>query len=217
MARGQPVSRRGRKPIDGRSYGGVASADRRAERRRRLIDAGIRAFGRDGFAATTTRGLCAEAGLTQRYFYEAFGGLEALFIEVCRTLGGDLKAAILDAIARVPREPEPMIRAALTTYFKALREDPDRARIGLVEAFTVSPGAEMLARRTIEELAEILATTLETLGPTGHAPARLRLLAIGLVGATHHMALTWMLGGYRESVGELVDTTVVLYRSLVPA
>lgn len=206
------------KALRGRSYGGVASEERRAERRRRLLAAGVRAFGRDGYAGTTTRSLCAEAGLTQRYFYEAFDGLEALFIEVARTLAEDLKRAILEAITRVPREPEPMIRAALTTYFEALRDDPAKARIGLVEAFTVSPGAELLARGTIEELAGILHATLDSFdGLERRDPASTRLLSIGIVGATHHIALTWMLGGFREPVAALVETTVLLYRALIPA
>ncbi|MBC7173041.1 MAG: TetR/AcrR family transcriptional regulator, partial [Polyangiaceae bacterium] len=166
---------------EGRTYGGVGSEERRAERRRRLVEAGIRAFGREGFAATTTRSLCAEAGLTQRYFYEAFDGLESLFLEVCRTLATQLKEAILAALADVPREPEPMIRAALEAYFRSLEENPDGARVGLIEAFTVSRSAEMLVRQTIEELAAILQATVQSFDHP-RPPGDARLLTIGLVG-----------------------------------
>ena len=39
-----------------------------------------------GGLAMAARGICAAAGLTDRYFYESFASLEALLAEVYRTL-----------------------------------------------------------------------------------------------------------------------------------
>ena len=55
-----------------RPYRGVSATDRRDQRRQRLIDAGLQLFGTRGIAAVGIVDVCAEAGLTKRYFYENF-------------------------------------------------------------------------------------------------------------------------------------------------
>ncbi len=59
-------------PTRERRYGGKTTTERRAERRERLLDAGLALFGTQGFATVTIEALCAEAGLNPRYFYEQF-------------------------------------------------------------------------------------------------------------------------------------------------
>ena len=61
-----------------RPYRGVSATDRRHQRRQRLIDAGLQLFGTRGIAAVGIVDVCAEAGLTKRYFYENFASLAEL-------------------------------------------------------------------------------------------------------------------------------------------
>ena len=63
-----------------RSYAGRTAAERRAERRERLLEAGLQLFGTDGYAATSIEKLCAAAGVSTRSFYEEFDGREALLM-----------------------------------------------------------------------------------------------------------------------------------------
>src|SRR5687768_13247318 len=112
----------------GRLYGGLSEDERKRERRVKFIEAGIVMFGRDGFAGVTTRSLCAEAGLTQRYFYESFKDIEALFHGVLRVLGERLETLLLDAAARAAEKPEVQLRAALSSYFQLLKQDENVAR-----------------------------------------------------------------------------------------
>ena len=65
-----------------RPYGGLAMEERVAARRARFIEAGVELFGTQGFRGATVRGVCAAAGLTDRYFYESFPTLEALLAAV---------------------------------------------------------------------------------------------------------------------------------------
>src|SRR2546426_10623825 len=81
-----------------RVYAGVSGGDRLTTRRGQLVKAGIICFGRDGFAATTTRSLSAESGLSQRYFYESFTGIEEVFAQVVREKGEENQAKIAQAI-----------------------------------------------------------------------------------------------------------------------
>src|SRR5690242_16652915 len=77
-----------------RDYGGISAADRRAERRRKLISAGRRLWGEAGVAEVTVRGVCAAAGLIPRYFYEQFPNREALLFAV----SDDVRDELLDAL-----------------------------------------------------------------------------------------------------------------------
>ena len=53
----------------GRRYRGVSEEARQAERRQRFVEAGLTVFGSRGYHSSTVRSICAEAGLTERYFY----------------------------------------------------------------------------------------------------------------------------------------------------
>src|ERR1039458_3042622 len=55
-----------------RLYRGISPAERRAQRRERLFDAGVEQFGNQGYAQSSIRSVCAEASLNSRYFYESF-------------------------------------------------------------------------------------------------------------------------------------------------
>jgi AcrR family transcriptional regulator len=206
----RPAARASAPRAAGRSYGGISGEDRRAERRERFIEAGITAFGRDGFRGTTTRSVCAEAQLTQRYFYESFDDLEALFLAVAIRLGERVRAVL---VAPGPEgDPRAFVQAQLTRYFQLLKRDPAGARILLLEVYTASTRVGELALRFTEELAVLVRQQIEAAFP--HLLGRgidAQLVATALVGATHHLALRWILSGYRESLQRIVETATVVY------
>ncbi|AVM01920.1 TetR/AcrR family transcriptional regulator [Gordonia iterans] len=61
-----------------RSYGGEPGDARVARRRAALIDAALDLLGDPESGGVTVRGICARAGLTPRYFYESFSGVDDL-------------------------------------------------------------------------------------------------------------------------------------------
>ncbi|NHA01109.1 hypothetical protein G5V59_17810 [Nocardioides sp. W3-2-3] len=56
---------------DARRYGGQDAAQRVAERRARLLAAGLAVMGERGVAGATVRGVAEASGLAARYFYES--------------------------------------------------------------------------------------------------------------------------------------------------
>jgi AcrR family transcriptional regulator len=196
-----------------RPYGGVSHEQRRTDRYERFMQAGLRVFGRNGYAATTTRNLCAEAGLTQRYFYESFRDLEELFITIITRLGRELDAAILQAQSGAGT-PEDRARASLTAYLEGIQRDPNIGRILLIELYAIGGQTAPMARAFNARQAELLQLALESSFPQ---PTRkgvnTRLLAIGFVGATHHIALSWVVGGYSETIEELVEALLRIFRT----
>ena len=78
-----------------RRYRGRLPDERRADRRRRLLDAGLELFGTVGYHGTSIERLCAQAGVTARHFYQEFSGREALlaalFGEIVSEVGQAVK------------------------------------------------------------------------------------------------------------------------------
>jgi len=112
-----------------RIYRGVHAADRRAERRERLIEAGLALFGTRGYHRTTVRELCARAKLTERYFYESFGEREELVLEVFEHVAGEMARHMESAVAAAPPDPLAKARAAIAASVTYLTDDPRRARL----------------------------------------------------------------------------------------
>jgi AcrR family transcriptional regulator len=87
------------------------------ETRRALLDAALRLFGRDGFEATSTRLVCAEARVTLPAIAYHFGNKEGLYLACAddvvaryRDRMGPALAAVVSALPAMPREAA---RAAL--------------------------------------------------------------------------------------------------------
>jgi AcrR family transcriptional regulator len=111
---------------DVRPYGGVQARDRVAERRRRLLDAGLELLGgSDSPPDLTVRAVCAEAGITARYFYESFTDKDALVAAVFDRVVADIAATTQAAVAAAP--PEEQNRAGIANLVDAVAAD---ARVG---------------------------------------------------------------------------------------
>src|ERR1700758_2951732 len=82
-----------------RPYRGIKPDDRRAERRARLLDAGLSILGSEaGPEAATVRGVCRRSGVSARYFYESFSDRDNLVGTVCAWVIADLAATTQAAV-----------------------------------------------------------------------------------------------------------------------
>src|SRR3984885_4520719 len=97
LSRGAPITMT--KPSEKRRYSGQSFEDRQAERRARLVKAAAVVAARHGLEGTSVAAICAEAGLTARYFYESFPGREAIFVEAYRAVQDELLARMQAAPA----------------------------------------------------------------------------------------------------------------------
>src|SRR5438270_12648428 len=92
-------------------YGGIPADERRAERRERLLEAGLEILGTEGWQAATVRAICKQARLNPRYFYESFSGLDELLVAVFDTIVTDAVAAVVANLDNVPQTAEEQARA----------------------------------------------------------------------------------------------------------
>lgn len=183
-------------PPSERRYRGIAADDRREARRDALVAAACRLYGERGFAATSIDVVCAEAGLTKRYFYESFANAELLLVAAFEAVTAELFEAIDAAAAEAPA-PLP---AMLTAFFTALQDHPQFARVFFVEMSGVGAAAEAALEASRRALAARL------MRETGDDPASLR--AAGATGAVRQIALSWIAGGYAEPLAEVVAAAV---------
>jgi AcrR family transcriptional regulator len=187
-----------------RPYRGVSATDRRHQRRQRLIDAGLQLFGTRGIAAVGIVDVCAEAGLTKRYFYENFASIDALAEAVFEHVTGNLVAVVAPAIEiGAGRDPRP----ALTVYIRALLSDPRVVRLLAVESQTgpLKKYRDGFPTRAVELWFAFAAD--EDMPP----PQDMRLKAYGFVGAAQQIGMAWLDGHLPLTIHEVIDQLVDMF------
>src|SRR4051812_6112024 len=186
-----------------RNYAGLSADERRLARRERLIEGAIRAYGERGYRNATVKAVCEAAGLTERYFYESFANSEALLVASYRAVTAILLKALEEAGAATPGGAAERVRATLARYFQALKNDPQSARLFLVEIAGVSAELDRVFAASLEAFGALLERTF---GAGSVDP----LLRKAVVGGVIHLALDWVARGYRESVEAVADAALRL-------
>jgi AcrR family transcriptional regulator len=194
-----------------RRYRGVTPAERQAERRQRLLDAGLELFGTVGYASTSVRAVSAAASLNSRYFYESFSSREDLLYNVYQRIVGDIFTRASEAVAR-ESTVEGQARAGLLAAWTVVTEDRRKARIIAVEVVGVSERLERLRHDTRQALAQFTADNALRLAGDG---VRLRLdpvlTARFLMGGVVEVLLEWINGDVSASSAEVVDLFTALF------
>jgi AcrR family transcriptional regulator len=195
-----------------RRYAGLSDEQRRADRRRRLIEAGWELFGTIGYAATSIERLCAQAGVTARHFYEEFAGREALLVAVY----DEIIALALDAIHTALDSAGPglaaRVRAGVEAYVRAMTGDVRRVRIVYLEAVGVSPAMEEHRYSSAHLFTRITEGEAAAAAARGAlAPREYGLTAIALAGATNALLLDWARRSPSPPVEPIVDELVRIF------
>ena len=190
-----------------RPYRGVSATDRRHQRRQRLIDAGLQLFGTRGIAAVGIVDVCAEAGLTKRYFYENFASIDALAEAVFEHVTGNLVAMVAPAIEiGAGRDPRP----ALTVYIRALLSDPRVVRLLAVESQTgpLKKYHDGFPTRAVELWFGFASADTDADMPP---PQDMRLKAYGFVGAAQQIGMAWLDGHLPLTIDKVIDELVDMF------
>jgi len=205
----------------GRPYGGLPPAERVAARRARFIEAGLNLFGTQGFRGATVRGICQEAGLTDRYFYESFDSLEALLLAVYRQLMDALRLGLQQVLSDSPTAPQEgltqVARLAYGVWFDVVR-DPRAARVVLVEVLGLSATVDAEYEAAMGEFTRLTTAPLVAANQAGTlSAAQLELLGRALTGAAVYAARWWVASGYALSREDAVEACVLMATGSVAA
>jgi AcrR family transcriptional regulator len=182
---------------EGRRYAGASQADRQTDRRERLVRAAIEVFGRAGREGATVAAICAEAGLTARYFYESFPNREALYLEAYR----EVQRELLKELAGWADPADPA-RGALMGFYAALARHPGLARVFLLDPHGRDPDMHAAGRDTARRLVLLFTPTTTA-----------ELVAAGLLGAVIDIARRWIESGFAEPVEAVVAAALPFVRA----
>ena len=200
-----------------RTYRGVTPAERQAERRERLMEAGLELFGTVGYARTSVRTLSAAASLNSRYFYESFTDREDLLYAVYQRIIGDIFAKVRDAVAGEDTL-DAQTRAGLRAAWTAVTQDRRKARIVALEAVGVSERLERHRHETRQALARLTADNALALAGGG---IRLRLdpvlTARFLMGGVVEILLEWANDDLDASAEDVVEHLTALFTAAAHA
>jgi AcrR family transcriptional regulator len=200
-----------------RTYRGITPAERRADRRERLMEAGLELFGTVGYARTSVRALSAAASLNSRYFYESFGSREDLLYRVYQRIITEVFTKASEAVAR-EHTIEGQARAGLRAAWTAVTEDRRKARVVALEVVGVSERLERLRRENRHALAKLTADNALSLAAHG---VRLRLdpvlTARFLMGGVVEVLLDWINGDLDAPTEEVVEHFTALFTAAARA
>jgi AcrR family transcriptional regulator len=172
-----------------RRYSGQSFEARQAERRARLVAAALEVAGRTGLDATSVAAICAEAGLTARYFYESFPNRDAIFVEAYRLAQERLLGHM--NVAKGKGDPA---RGGLKGFFTALATHPGVARVFLVDLEDHSDAMRMASFEGVRKLSAMLGLK------AGHP-----LMIAGIIGAIVDIGKRWIESDFAEPVDRVVE------------
>ncbi len=191
-----------------RPFRGVSAEQRRQQRHQALLEAGLTVIAECGMAATTIEAVCAEAGLSKRYFYEHFRSREELFAVLADSLIEQILSDAIEAV-RAHRDLDERLRAASARVVTLLTEDPRRARlfvdaVGNAQLYaTVGRAEHTLAELIVDEITRDIDTSVEQ-------RARQYVVTVILVTGTAQAVTDWLDGRSDLSLDDLVDTVANL-------
>ena len=192
----------------GRPYAGRSPDERREQRRRRLLDAGLQVFGTVGYDEATITLLCATARVGNKAFYEEFPSREALLLAVATDIVASAAELLETALVSAPDDLEQRVRAGLTAYISHLTEDPRRIRIAYREVRVAPLEAERQFASV--SFAALVAAQVDQLGIGRHAQDNL-LLALALTGGVGELLNYWTTAVDKPSTERLVEELTRLY------
>ena len=113
-------------------YRGQSAQERVAARRQQLVEATLEVWARvEGPPVTMTR-ICAEAGLTERYFYEQFANLDDALLAVLREITEEIRTVVDAAISGTEGGPAERVRAAVEAFVRLITDDPRKGRVAIL-------------------------------------------------------------------------------------
>ncbi len=175
----------------------------------RIFHAMAEAMAERGYVATPVAEIVKRAGVSRETFYQHFDSKQDCFIAAYAWATDALRGSFLEGLESAG-SPLDRFGDLLDRYLAALGEDPDRARLFLVEVYAAGP--EMMRRR-LEVQAEAAAVLAAVLGADD---AESRFACEALLAAIVQMATAHITLGEPQRLSRLRAPLVALAGSLFP-
>ena len=193
-----------------RPYRGVEAADRIADRRRRFLEAGLDILGSDpDLSELTVRGICRQAGIALRYFYESFTDKDDLVAAVFDWVIADIAATTQAAVTAAPLKEQS--RAGMANIVRTIAADP---RVGRL-LFSSQLSNPVVLRKRAESAALMAMLTVQHAGALGaQTNDRTKAASHFVVGGVSQMIAAWLAGETGLDNDQLVDQLAAMLDAL---
>lgn len=178
-------------------------------RRRALLDAAARHFGKRGFEATSIRDIAAAVGMLPGSLYYHFASKEALLLAVHQEGVEHIQQAVEAALRQAPANPWDRLEAACVAHLVALVGGNEYAQVVTPQFTRAMPAA--LSKRLIQQrdaYETIFADLVNAL--TIPRSANVRYLRLALLGSLN-WTLTWYHAG-ADSPAHIAHQVLHLFR-----
>ena len=190
-----------------RPYRGIDAADRLAERRGKLLTAGLDLLGSPDQDVTelTVRAICKEAGLGLRYFYESFTDKDDFVAAVFDWVIADIAATTQAAVAAAPIKEQS--RAGMANVVKTVAGD---ARVGRL-LFSTQLSNAVIVRKRSDSTALFAALLFQHAGTLGATVTdRMKATSHFVVGGVGQMISAWLSGDVALEPDRLIDQLALI-------
>ncbi|WP_232667568.1 TetR/AcrR family transcriptional regulator [Pseudonocardia sp. TRM90224] len=177
-------------------------------RRKQLVDAAFRVIGKEGFAAATTRRICAEAGASLAAFHYCFDSKEELLVELTRQTQAELTSRHA-AEVEIGGSVAASVRATLRGYWETVEEDPNRESVlmALTQHALHEPALAGVAAQQYVEYHRVAQESLERIAAACDVSWTLPVEQVArmLVVVTDGVTLAWLVDGDRDAALTALD------------
>jgi AcrR family transcriptional regulator len=151
--------------------------------RDRLMRAMARTVAEHGYQETTVRRLLGRAGLSRRTYYELFEDKEDCFLAAYDEVIDHVMGVVIESYEE-GGSPEERIEHGLRAFLQFCADEPEVARMCIVEVLAAGPAARARRAETMERLASLMEEALSELRGD---KALSKLAAQGLIGGVHEL------------------------------
>lgn len=172
--------------------------------RDRLMRAMARTVAEYGYQETTVRRLLGRAGLSRRTYYELFEDKEHCYLAAYDEVVDHVLGLVVEAYEE-GGSPEQRIERGLRAFLEFCAEEPDIARMCIVEVLAAGPAARARRAETMERLSDLMSEALEELRGDRKLS---KLAARGLIGGVHELIYGPIDRGETQDLPELAEQIV---------
>jgi AcrR family transcriptional regulator len=170
--------------------------------RARLVEAATHVFGTSSFGEARVADVLERAAISRKTFYEQFADKEAAFLAAYDAAATRARDAV-SAAAREHDRREDSVRAGIDALLRFLADEPELARLLVVEVTGAGPTALRRRNDAVRAFAAILAGS-----DAQDAPVAAQVTAGGIWEVVHALVLEGRAGELPELVDSLVEVAL---------
>ncbi|NMD95823.1 TetR/AcrR family transcriptional regulator [Rhodococcus sp. BL-253-APC-6A1W] len=196
-----------------RRYAGLTGEQRAASRRESLLEAGLEVFAAAGQSGATMTAICAQAKLTERYFYESFTSRDELLQQVLDRIADEIRDAGLSALRTSIGTLEQRVRNAITAFVTILTDDPRKGRVAMIQSAAFEP-LRSHRRAALRGFAQMVADEATLMyGDRAWPPHQGEINGLLFVGGLAELVTAWLNDEIAITPEEIVDAATHQFTS----